>query len=52
MCLALKAKILEVNGIKATADFGNFRKEVESHFIKLKKGDKVLCFSGQVIEKL
>ena len=52
MCLATEAKVLEVNGKKAIADFGTHKKEVTAPFEDLKPGDKVRCFSGYVIEKV
>ena len=51
MCLAIEAKVLEVNGNKAIADFGTHKKEVVVPFENLKVGDKVRCFGGYVIEK-
>ncbi len=52
MCFALTGKVLEFDGKEAEVDFEGVRKRVNSEFIKVKRGDKVLVFNNFVIEKL
>jgi hydrogenase maturation factor len=52
MCFALQGKVLEFDGKNATVDFEGVRKRVNSEFMKVKKGDKVLVFNNFVIERL
>jgi len=52
MCLTIEATVLEIKGKKVLADFGEFQKEVVSPLTDLKKGDKVRCFGGFIIEKI
>ncbi len=52
MCFALMGKVLEFDGKEAVVDFEGVRKHVNSEFIKVKKGDKVLVFNNFVIERL
>lgn len=52
MCFALTGKVLGVEGKEAEVDFEGVRKKVNSEFIKVKKGDKVLVFNNFVIERL
>ncbi len=43
---------MEFDGKEAVVDFEGIRKGVNSEFIEVKKGDKVLVFNNFVIEKL
>ncbi len=52
MCFALVGKVLEFDGKNAKVDFESVRKRVNSEFIKVKKGDKVLVFNNFIIERL
>ncbi|UCC91412.1 MAG: HypC/HybG/HupF family hydrogenase formation chaperone, partial [Candidatus Aenigmatarchaeota archaeon] len=52
MCFALVGKVLEFNGKEAKVDFEGVKKNVNSEFIKVKKGDRVLVFNNFVIERL
>ncbi len=52
MCLALEGRVLEVKGKEALVDFGGVRRKVNSEFLKVRKGDKVLVFNNFVIERL
>lgn len=53
MCLAVPARVLEINGNVAIVDFGGVRREARTDFIKdLKVGDYVIVHTGFAIEKL
>lgn len=53
MCLAIPAKILEVNGNIAKVDFGQgVAREVNVMLVDAKVGDYVLVHAGYAIEKL
>lgn len=52
MCFALIGKVLEFDGKEAKVDFEGVRKRVNSEFIEVKRGDKVLVFNNFVIERL
>jgi hydrogenase maturation factor len=52
MCFALVGKVLEFDGKEAKVEFEGVRKKVNSEFIKVKKGDKVLVFNNFIIERL
>ncbi len=52
MCFGLVGKVLEFDGREAKVDFQGILKRVNSEFIKVKKGDRVLVFNNFVIEKL
>jgi hydrogenase maturation factor len=52
MCFALTGKVLEFDGKEAVVDFDGVSKGVNSEFIKVSKGDKVLVFNNFVIERL
>ncbi|WP_048151973.1 HypC/HybG/HupF family hydrogenase formation chaperone [Palaeococcus ferrophilus] len=53
MCLAVPAKVLEINGNVAIVDFGGVKREARTDFIKdLRVGDYVIVHTGFAIEKL
>ena len=52
MCFALTGKVLEFDGKEAKVDFDGVSKRVNSEFIKVSKGDKVLVFNNFIIERL
>jgi len=51
MCLALEGKVLKVKGKEALVDFGGVCRNVNSEFLKVNEGDKVLVFNDFVIER-
>lgn len=53
MCLAIPAKVLEVNGDVAKVDFGQgVAREVNVMLVDAKVGEYVLVHAGYAIEKL
>ena len=53
MCLAIPAKVLEVNGQIAKVDFGEgVAREVNVMLVDAQVGDYVLVHAGYAIEKL
>lgn len=52
MCFALKGEVLKSEGNEAVVDFEGVQKRVNSEFIKVEKGDKVLVFNSFIIERL
>ena len=52
MCFALTGKVLEFDGKEAMVEFEDVKRRVNSEFIKVDKGDKVLVFNNFVIERL
>ena len=53
MCLAIPAKVLEVNGDTAKVDFGQgVSREVNVMLVDAQVGDYVLVHAGYAIEKL
>ena len=53
MCLAIPAKVLEVNGNIAKVDFGQgVAREVNVMLVDAKVGEYVLVHAGYAIEKL
>lgn len=53
MCLAVPAKILEIQKNKATAQFGSLIKDIDVSFLdKLEVGDYVIVHAGFAIQKL
>jgi len=50
MCLAVPAKILEINGDLAKADFGGLVREVNVMLVNAKVGDYVLVHAGYAIQ--
>lgn len=50
MCLAVPAKILEVNGDLAKADFGGLTREINVMLVDAKVGDYVLVHAGYAIQ--
>jgi hydrogenase expression/formation protein HypC len=53
LCLAIPAKVLELNGNVAKVDFGQgVAREVNIMLVEAKVGDYVLVHAGYAIEKL
>lgn len=53
MCIAVPLEVLEVNDNRATAHFGNARREVFLDLIDdVKVGDFIIVHAGFAIEKL
>jgi len=52
MCLTIPGKIVSVKAGKAVADFAGKRRKIDAEIVSVKKGDYVLVYSGQVIEKI
>jgi len=52
MCLAIPAKILEIKGKEAVADFGGVRRSVRIDLVSAKAGDYVIVHAGYAIETL
>ena len=52
MCFALEGTVLKAEKGKAVVDFGGVKKEVNSEFLEVKEGEKVLVFNGIIIEKV
>ncbi|MFQ6076114.1 MAG: HypC/HybG/HupF family hydrogenase formation chaperone [Candidatus Bathyarchaeia archaeon] len=51
MCLAIPAKVVEVAGDKAVADFGGIRREVMLALVDdVKVGDYVIVHTGYAIQ--
>ena len=50
MCFALVGEVLEFDGKEALVDFEGVSKRVNSEFMKVRKGDRVLVFNNFVIE--
>jgi len=53
MCLAIPARILEINGDRAVADFGGVKREIMVNLLsRVKVGDYVIVHTGFAIEIL
>ena len=53
MCLAVPAKVLEINGKVAIVDFGGVKREARLDLLSdVKVGDYVIVHTGFAIEKL
>lgn len=52
MCLAIPAKIIDINGSKAKVDFGEIQKEIFLGSVKANVGDYVLVGSGMAVQKI
>ena len=50
MCLAVPAKILEINGDLAKVDFGGVTREINVTLVNVKIGDYVLVHAGYAIQ--
>ncbi|RLF49834.1 MAG: HypC/HybG/HupF family hydrogenase formation chaperone [Thermoplasmata archaeon] len=50
MCLAVPARIIEVRGKRAIADFGGVRREINLSLVDAKVGDYVLVHAGFAIQ--
>jgi hydrogenase expression/formation protein HypC len=51
MCIAIPGRVSEVLGKKIIVDFSGKKSPAESHFVKVKKGDWVLVFGNNIVEK-
>jgi hydrogenase expression/formation protein HypC len=51
MCIAIPGRVAEVSGKKIIVDFSGRKSPAESHFLKVKKGDWVLVFGNNIVEK-
>lgn len=52
MCLAIPARVIEVNGDLAKADFGGVVREVNVSLVDAKVGDYILVHAGYAIQVL
>ena len=52
MCLAVPAKVLELNGDIAKVDFGDVAREVNVSLVNAKVGEYVIVHAGFAIQKL
>jgi hydrogenase expression/formation protein HypC len=53
MCLAVPARVIEVNGDTASVDFGGVKRDVNITLIdNAKKGDYVLIHAGYAIHRI
>ena len=52
MCLAIPAKVLEINGDVAKVDFGGVSREVDVSLVETKIDDYVIVHAGFAIEIL
>lgn len=50
MCLAIPAKVMEINGRNAKVDFGGTFRDVNLSLVEAKKGDYVLVHAGYAIQ--
>jgi len=51
MCQQIIGKVISVKGNKATVEIKGKIKEMLSPFIKVEKGDTVICAANYIIEK-
>lgn len=51
MCIAIPGRVSEVSGKRIMIDFSGRKSSAESHFVKVKKGDWVLVFGNNIVEK-
>ena len=51
MCIAIPGRVSEVSGKKIIVEFPGRKSPAESYFVKVKKGDWVLVFGNNIIEK-
>jgi hydrogenase expression/formation protein HypC len=51
MCIAIPGKVSEVKGKNVIVEFSGRLSPAESHFVKVKKGDWVLVFGNNIVEK-
>ena len=51
MCLAIPGRVSSVQGKKIIVDFSGRKSPAESHFVKVRKGDWVLVFGNNIVEK-
>jgi hydrogenase assembly chaperone HypC/HupF len=51
MCIAIPGKVIGSSGKKIIVDFSGKKAPAESHFLKVKKGDWVMVFGNNIIEK-
>ncbi|MDI6917369.1 MAG: HypC/HybG/HupF family hydrogenase formation chaperone [Thermoplasmatales archaeon] len=50
MCLAIPARVVEINGSNAKVDFGGTFRDVNLSLVEAKKGDYVLVHAGYAIQ--
>ena len=50
MCLAVPAKVIELDGKKAMVDFGGVRREVDVSLVEAGIGDYVIVHAGFAIQ--
>jgi hydrogenase assembly chaperone HypC/HupF len=51
MCISIPGRVSEVKGKKIIVDFSGKLSPTESHFVKVKKGNWVLVFGNNIVEK-
>ncbi len=51
MCIAIPGRVSEIAGKRIIVDFSGRKSPAESHFLKVKKGDWVLVFGSNIVEK-
>ncbi|MEM7816071.1 MAG: HypC/HybG/HupF family hydrogenase formation chaperone [Candidatus Aenigmatarchaeota archaeon] len=51
MCIAIPGRVCKARGKEVTVDFSGKISKVESRFLKVKKGDWVLVFGRNIVEK-
>ncbi|PLW80119.1 HypC/HybG/HupF family hydrogenase formation chaperone [Candidatus Woesearchaeota archaeon] len=52
MCLAIPAKILEINGDDAKVDYGGIIKTINISLVEVKMGDYILIHAGFAIQTI
>jgi len=52
MCLAVPGEIIEIDGTRATVDYGGTRKEARIDLVDARVGDWVLVHAGYAINTL
>ncbi len=51
MCISIPGRVAEITGKEIIVDFSGKKASAESHFLKVKKGDWVLVFGNNIVEK-
>lgn len=52
MCLAVPAKVLEINGDKAKVDYGGVTRDVNVSLVDVKVGEYVIVHAGYAIQTM